>query len=219
MAKVIIFGCEKTALIAHHYLTTDSNHEVVAFSVNSNYLKTERVLKNLPIIAFEDIEKKYPVEEYSFFAPFNSTKMNTVKESIYNSIKEKGYKMITFVSSKAYVNTTDIGDNCFILEGNVLSPFSKVGNNVFMWQCNILGHHSEIKNHVTLTANVVINGDCVIGENSYLGSSSTIQNQIVIAKGTLVSMGTSIRRNTKEWSIYLGSTGKKIGDSISKSIL
>jgi sugar O-acyltransferase (sialic acid O-acetyltransferase NeuD family) len=219
MAKVIIFGCQKTAEIAHHYLSTDSEHEVVAFCVNKRYLPRDKYLRSLPIVVFENIENLYSNREYSFFAPFNSGKMNTVKEDIYNSIKNKGYKMITFISSKASINNAIIGENCFIQEFNVLQPFSKIGNNVMMWSSNNLGHHAEIKDHVTVTSQVVIAGKCIIGENSFLGISSTIRNDVEVAKGTLVALATVITRNTKEWGVYMGNPAKEIGGKISKSIL
>ena len=38
MAKIIIFGIEDFAELAHYYLENDSNHEVVAFSVYEKYL-------------------------------------------------------------------------------------------------------------------------------------------------------------------------------------
>lgn len=219
MAKVIIFGCEKTADIAHYYLSNDSEHEVVAFCVNKEYMPKEKFLRSLPIIEFEEVEKLYPKQDYSFFAPFNPGKMNTIREAIYNSIKQKGYKMITFISSKASINNAKIGDNCFIMESNILMPFCSIGNNVFMWANNTIGHHSEIKDHVTLTTNVVINGDCKIGDNCYFGANSSIKNKLELAKGTLVGLGAVISRNTKEWGVYLGNPAKKMGGPISKSIL
>ena len=42
MAKIIIFGTQDFAELAHFYLENDSEHEVVAFSVNEDYLPKDK---------------------------------------------------------------------------------------------------------------------------------------------------------------------------------
>ncbi len=39
MAKVVLFGILDTAELAHYYLEHDSEHEVVAFTVNREYIQ------------------------------------------------------------------------------------------------------------------------------------------------------------------------------------
>ena len=63
MAKIIIFGIQDFAELAHYYLENDSEHEVVAFSVNEQYFPENRFFHGLPIVAFENIEKEYPATD------------------------------------------------------------------------------------------------------------------------------------------------------------
>ena len=65
MAKVIIFGVLDTAELAHFYLTHDSDHEVVAFTVNQEYLK-ETTFWGLPVVPFEEVELLFPPSEFKF---------------------------------------------------------------------------------------------------------------------------------------------------------
>ena len=45
-----------------------------------------------------------------------------------------GYELISYVSSKAIVwPSAEIGDNCLIMEGNIIQPYARVGNDVVMW--------------------------------------------------------------------------------------
>lgn len=219
MAKVVLFGLRDVAELAHYYLTHDSEHEIVAFCVTQEYLPENKRHKSLPVVDLSDVEKIYPPNEFSFFAPLSPAKMNTLREELYYKIKNKGYNFISYVSSKVQMFNTEIGENCFIQEGNTFHPFSKVGNNVMIWSDNTLAHHCDIKDHVTITSNVVVGGNCIIEENSFLGLSSTIRNGITIKKATLVGMATLISKNTEEWSVYMGNPAKKIGKNISKSIL
>lgn len=217
MAKVIIFGIQDFAQLAHYYLTTDSDHEIVAFSVNEEYLPEEKEFEGLPIVPFEDIEKNYPPEEYHFFAPMSHRNMNRLREKVYNEIKAKGYNCISYVSSHAYVSNNKIGENCFILEDNTLQPFTNIGNNVVLWSGNHIGHHGIIEDHVFFTSHVVMSGHCVIKKYAFFGVNATITNGIEIAEGTLVAMSATITKSTEPWGIYKGTPGKK-GAVLSKDI-
>ena len=95
MKKIIIFGPSILGEIVQHYLTIDSDYEVVAFSANQEYIK-EKEFNGLPIIAFENIEKDYPPTEYSMFVAIGYQKMNKPREKIYNEAKNKGYKTCLF---------------------------------------------------------------------------------------------------------------------------
>jgi sugar O-acyltransferase (sialic acid O-acetyltransferase NeuD family) len=217
MAKVIIFGIKDFAELAHYYLINDSLHEVVAFSVNEEYIPKESFFHGLPIIAFEQVEKILPPSEYSFFAPMAPKKMNTVREKIYNEIKLKGYKCISYISSRTTVFNNQIGDNCFILEDNTLQPFTNIGNNVVMWSGNHIGHHSLVKDHITFTSHVVLSGHCIVEPYSFFGVNATIRDGITIAEGTLIAMGACIFKGTESWGIYKGNPATK-GTVLSKDI-
>jgi len=209
MAKVIVFGVLDTAELAHYYLTHDSEHEVVAFTINREYIQNES-FKNLPVVAFEDVETLFPPQEYSFFAPMTGRNMNRNRESIYNAAKAKGYQFISYISSKATLFNNVIGDNCFILEDNTIQPFTTIGNNVVMWSGNHIGHHGQIKDHVFFTSHVVLSGHCLVESYSFFGVNSTIRDYTSIAQGTLVGMASAITKETEEWGIYIGNPAKKV---------
>jgi sugar O-acyltransferase (sialic acid O-acetyltransferase NeuD family) len=209
MAKIIIFGIQDFAELAHYYLENDSEHEVAAFCVNEKYLPEEKTFKGLPVIAFENIEKLYPAGEYKFFAPMSPQRMNRIREEIYFAIKAKGYQLISYISSKATLFENRIGDNCFILENNTIQPFTTIGNNVVLWSGNHIGHHCVIKDHVMFTSHVVLSGHCTVENYCTLGVNATIRDGIIIAEGTFVAMAASIIRNTEAWGLYKGNPAVK----------
>src|SRR6185369_8921832 len=218
MAKVIIFGVQDFAQLAKFYLQHDSEHEVVAFSVNEQYMPEGKTFEGLPVVAFEKVETTYPPSEFKFFAPMSPSRMNRLRESVYQNIKAKGYDFVSYVSSKATVFPgAQIGDNCFILEDNTIQPFTSIGNNVVLWSGNHIGHHSVIKDHVSFTSHVVLSGHCVVEAFSFFGVNSTIRDGIHIAEGSLVGMAAAVTANTEPWGVYKGNPAKK-GETLSKDL-
>lgn len=218
MAKVIVFGVQDFASLARFYLTHDSPHEVVAFSVSTSYMPNEPVYEGLPVVAFENLEQVYDPAHYSFFAPMSHRKMNRLREGIYSQAKAKGYPLISYISSRATVFPgAQIGENCFILEDNTIQPFTTIGNNVMMWSGNHIGHHGQIKDHVFFTSHVVLSGHCIVEPYCFFGVNSTLRDGLHIAEGTLVAMSASVTRNTEPWGIYQGLPAKK-SEVLSKDI-
>lgn len=217
MAKVVIFGTLDTAELAHFYLTHDSEHEVVAFSVTQDHLR-EKTFRGLPVVAFESVEEIYPPDEYAFFVPMTARRMNRLREKFYLAAKAKGYSLISYISSRATVFPgAQIGENCFILEDNTIQPFTPIGNNVVMWSGNHIGHHGQIKDHVFFTSHVVLSGHCIVEPYCFFGVNATIRDGLHIAEGTLVAMSACITKDTEPWGVYQGVPAKK-GEVLSKDL-
>jgi len=211
MAQVILFGIKDLAELAYYYLQTDSEHEVVGFSVHRSFLPRDNIFRGLPVIAFEEIETVFPPDSFYFFAPMTHKGMNKNREKIYHDIKTKGYNFINYVSSKATIfDNLSIGDNNFILEDNTIQPFVTIGSNTVLWSGNHIGHHSRIENNVFITSHVVISGNCIIGQNSFIGVNSAIKECTIIGEATFIAMSTSITQNTEPYSVYTGNPAKKI---------
>lgn len=211
MSKVVIFGIQDNAELAHFYLEHDSSHDVVAFCVHRAFLPVSREFRGLPVIAFEDVSLLYPPEYYCFFAPLAPSKMNRDRERIYTEIKAKNYRMISYVSTKATTFHNSIGDNCFILENNTIQPFTIIGNNVMLWSGNHIGHHGVIRDHVTFTSHVVMSGHCDIGSYSFLGVNATLRNGLKVAEGCFIAMASAVINDTEAWAVYKGNPAEKMG--------
>ena len=200
--KLVIIGSGETALIAYEYFTYDSEYEVVAFSVNEQFLEEEE-LYGLPVVAFEMVQQVYPPSEYEAFVAISSGKLNRNRAKVFYEAKEKGYQLASYLSSNAFIwRNVEIGENCFIFEGNNIQPFVKIGNNVTLWSGNHIGHNTIINDHCFISSHCVISGFCKIREYCFLGVNSTIENNTEIAKDNFLGAGVLIQKNTLERELY-----------------
>ncbi len=204
MTDLVIVGFGETAYLAYEYFTYDSDFKVVAFAASREYIDYNTFC-DLPLIALEDVHKLYPPENHSAFVAMSSGKLNRDRIKFYYHMKNYGYKMASYVSSKAFIwKNVEIGDNCFILENNTLQPFVKIGNNVILWSGNHIGHRSIIGDNCFISSHVVVSGFCEIKENSFVGVNSSIADNIIIEKDNFVALGSVINKNTEENKVYRG---------------
>ncbi|WP_294250944.1 acetyltransferase [uncultured Chryseobacterium sp.] len=204
MEKIVIFGTSQLASLAHFYFIHDTPHEVVAFTLDKDYI-TDNEFRGLPVVSFDEIEKHYPPSEYKLFLPISFKQMSFFRKAKFEEAKKKGYTCVSYVSSKATTwPDLTIGENCFIFEDNTIQPFVTIGDNCVLWSGNHIGHHTNIHDHVFLTSQVVISGCCEIGENSFFGVNATVRDETNIGKASLIGMGAIITKDTPEFSIWLG---------------
>jgi len=210
MAKLVIFGTGDIAQIAAYYFKIDSDHEVVAFTVDKQYIK-EPVFEGLPVVPFEDIEKHYPPALFKMFIATSYAKLNKIREAKYNEAKAKGYELVSYISSKCtYLSQYPCGDNCFIFEDNTIQPYVKIGNNVTLWSGNHIGHHSTIADHNFISSHVVISGHCNIGSYCFLGVNSCTHHYVNIAPETIIGAGVIITDNTKQGDVWVPAKPSKL---------
>lgn len=201
---LVIFGSGDIAQLAHYYFSTDSNYEVVAFTVDANYIK-ESEFCGLPVVAFEDVAKNYPPDSYDFFVALSYSKLNAVRKEKFLAAKKIGYKLVSLISSHATVlNEGRIGENCFIFEDNTIQPFVTIGNNVTLWSGNHIGHHSKIRDHTFIASHVVVSGGVDIGEQCFIGVNATIRDHLKIGDKCVIGAGALLLADAEAGGVYFG---------------
>jgi len=197
MAKIVIFGAQDIAKLADYYFTHDSEHEVVAYTIDAAY-RSEDSFMDRPLVDFEAVERFFPPAGYQLFIAVSYRQMNQFRAKKYEEAKAKGYTLPSYISSKcSYLSQFPPGDNCFILEDNTIQPFVRIGNHVTLWSGNHIGHDSVIEDHVYMTSQVVVSGRVRIGAYSFLGVNATLRNGISIGAHNLIGAGAAVMQDTQ----------------------
>ncbi|HEY9723934.1 MAG TPA: acetyltransferase [Oscillatoriaceae cyanobacterium] len=202
MAKLVIFGAGDIARLAHYYFSTDSEHEVVAFTVDAGYRQSDNFL-HLPLIDFNRVREYFPSNRYKMFVALSYARMNRAREEKYHSVKALGYELVSYVSSRCtYLAPEPPGNNGFILEDCTIQPFVTIGANVTLWSGSHVGHDSVVGDHVFVAPHAAISGHVTIGPNCFVGVNATLRNGITLAPATLVGAGAVIQNDTIEKGVY-----------------
>ena len=202
--KVVIFGTQMLASYSWYVLTHDSPHEVVGFTVDGAYL-AENTLHGLPVIAFEQVEKHFPPESVTMIAPLGARNLNRLREEKHRASQAKGYRFISYVSSRALIwPDLTIGENCMLAEGSSVQPFARLGNGVIVRANAHVSHHVQIGDNCFIAGAACIGGAAIVGERCFLGLNSTIRDKITIAPRCVIAAGAVVIADTEENGIYVG---------------
>lgn len=206
---LVVFGSGEIAQLAHFYFTNDSDYEVVAFTVDADYLVSDSFCEQ-PVVPFEQLERLYSPAKFDLFVALSYSRLNAVRKEKYLAGKGLGYRMASYISSHATVlNQGRIGDNCFIFEDNTVQPFVTIGSNVTLWSGNHIGHHSTIGDHSFISSHVVVSGGVTIGEQCFLGVNSTLRDHIAIGDRCVVGAGVLLLADAEADGLYIGAATER----------
>jgi sugar O-acyltransferase (sialic acid O-acetyltransferase NeuD family) len=199
--RLVIGGASAIAEVAYELFTHDSDYEVAAFTVDRNYIERDELF-GLPVIPTEEVADLYPPTDHDAFVALGYGELNRRRTAFFTGMKEKGYVLATYVSSKAFRwHNVAIGENCLIFENNVLQPFVTVGDNVTLWSGNHIGHHSTIRNNVFIASHAVVSGFVDIGDSSFIGVNATIANDLTIGADCLIGAAAIVLRDLEPGSL------------------
>lgn len=202
MEKIILFGTSAGTKLAHFILSQDPGYEVTAFTIDREYIK-EASFCGLPVIPFEEVQELYPPVHYKMFVAIFANGMNMLRAKKCDEARDKGYTLISYIHPKAIVaSDLVIGDNCFISEGVICRPFSRLGNDVILMPGALIGHDTNVMDHCFIGNRAVVMGVVTIEPFCLIGPNATIMETITVARECLIGGGVVLQASTKEREVY-----------------
>lgn len=209
--RAVIFGTGSFAELADFYLQKDAGWDVVAFTANAEHMKGTS-FRGRPLVAVDELASRFPPDSVQAFVAVGYRKLNAIRAEVCQSLKGQGYKLLSYVSSRAsFWGETSIGENTFIFEDNTIQPFGHIGDGVVLWSGNHIGHHGRIEDYCFFTSHVVMSGHCVVGERSFLGVNCTIADEVKIGPRNLIGPGALIQKSTQADEAYFATRAEKFG--------
>lgn len=190
MENYIIFGDSTFAERMYSYIMYENIANVIAFTQEKNFIQRDYI-DGIKVIPFEELE---PSNDFSFLIGIGYSKMNTLREKIYELLKKHNFKIGKYISknAKIYIKDEKIG------EGSFLCPNVFIGPNCLIGRCNffeagvILAHDNCVGDFNYFSVGAIIAGDSIIENNCFLGSNCTVIDDILIKNKTLIGSGANI---------------------------
>jgi len=210
MAEIVVFGASDLAEVVEYYLSHEAGHQVIAFTVDGQYLGPGNFLGR-PVIAFEELRTKYGPERYPMLIAIGYRGINAIRATKYRDAKALGYRFVSFISEKATIaRNVVLGENCIVLENNTIQPYAQIGADVVMLSGNYLGHHTRIGDHCFLAGECVIGGRVSVGERCFIGLNATVRNLIALGEGCVVGAGAVMLKHGAAGGVYRGQPASRL---------
>tara|TARA_R110002012_G_scaffold106998_3_gene248612 strand:+ start:6394 stop:7041 length:648 start_codon:yes stop_codon:yes gene_type:complete len=207
----VIYGNGSVAELLLHYITKDSQDQVVAFTVDKEFAHGSEFL-GLPLCPFEQLENNYPTEKYHLLVAIGYSNMRN-RMTMFEKAKSKNYRLASYISTQASVDeSATLGENSIVFPMVIIEPFSRIGDNNIFWSGCLICHHSEIDSHCFFASRSLVGGESKILQNCFLGFQSVVLQQLNIGAETLVAAGSLVTKHTQGSCQYRGTPAKKVSE-------
>ena len=203
MSRIVLFGTGRGADVAYRFLSADTRHDIVAFTVDGDRIgaKTHR---GLPLVPFEEVEKHYPPDTTRMLILLGYQQMNGLRQQKFEAAKAKGYTLESYVASGIFqAEPLSVGENCFILDNQSISLDVEIGHNVVMWSSNHIGDMTTIADHAWVSSHVTVAANVTIGARAFLGIGAKVTNGVRIGEECFVGAGLMVSADTQPRSVNL----------------
>ena len=183
----------------------------VAESAGYNILGVLDMPQNVgkAVLDYKVIGTDDEIPQYANKAEFIITvgfiKNPSIRERIYNKVKQAGVKLATIIASTARVSRyASLGEGTVVMHQAVVNAGTKVGMNcIINTFCNI-EHDAIIGDQCHISTGTMVNGDCRVGERVFIGSQSVLVNGITVGDDIVIGAGSVVRKSISVRGIYAG---------------
>ena len=208
MKRIVLFGAGKIAEVLLYFLRHHSDHDVVACTVDREFLPGER-WEELPTVAFEEVETKFPPGDFGMFVALGYQDLNALRASKCAEAKAKGYTLITYVHPQSGLpQDCQVGENCFVMNSALIHPRVRIGRNVFVWSGAMIGHHSQIGDDCWLTSCANVAGGVTLGKGCFLGVNATVAHNVAVGDECLIAANALVTKCTDDRQVFLAENTK-----------
>jgi sugar O-acyltransferase (sialic acid O-acetyltransferase NeuD family) len=207
---LVLFGSGAVARMVRYLLEQESEHKVVAITLDRDHL-AEAGPSDLPLVPFEELTDHYPPSRFPLFIAVGYRQMNGLRATRYRVAKRLGYELITHVSPRASTwPDLEIGENCLVMDNTVVQPFSRIGNDCILWSGSHIAHEARLGDHCYVAARAVVSGFASVGERTFLGTGSIIRDGITVGDRCLIGAGAVITHDVPADSILAASPARTL---------
>lgn len=217
MRNLVILGDTPFAERLYHYISYEGVDKVVAFTQESGFI-THNELQSLPVLPLEELPLRIN-EEFEIILGIGYIKMNSLKKRLYDLCVERGYKVGSYISTKAIVYTDDIGEGCFLSPGCIIGPGCKLGKGNYLEASVVLSHDNILGDFNFMSTNAVFGGFSKVGNFCFIGLHSTIKDNIEIADSTLIGSSANVLKSIAyTGGVLVGNPAKQLGNRVSNKV-
>lgn len=196
MRPLQIFGAGQTAEAIIDMVREENLYEVVNVCVDDGF-DIPGKSHGPPIISLSVADKAVPI-----FVAIGFNDLNHSRASVYKRLKNAGFTFVSLISNRAAVSkTSEIGENCLVMEFNNVQASTRLGDNTFLWSGNHIGHHTTIGSNCYISSHCVVSGAVSIGDYSFVGVNTSIGDNLSIGQGCIVGQGSIINSDIQDYSI------------------
>lgn len=131
------------------------------------------------IIGSDDDLEKFVLKYPCALITVGQIQSPKIRITLFNKLKEIGYKLPTVISSLAYVSQyAKIDEGTIVMHHALINSNAKVGKNCIINTKALIEHDAIVEDHCHISTGAIINGGVCVRKNTFYGSNATSKEYV-----------------------------------------
>jgi len=203
--KIIMIGNGGHASVLTEILIAQGE-EIIGFTAPT----VEENQFSLNYLGNDDEILNYSPANIELVLGLGMVKPSTIREKIFHSFSEKGYRFKTLIHPSAIIApSVQIGDGVQIMAGVIIQTNTEIADNTIINTAAIVDHDCKIEQHVHLAPGTVLSGCVHIGKGTHVGTGAKAIQGIAIGANCLIGAGAVVVKDIADEVMAIGVPAKK----------
>lgn len=204
--KIVLCGAGGHAKSIYSALKESTEYEIVGYSdvQKKDFANLEYLGNDESVVLLKDKGVDYA------FVCVGSIGNPLVRKKIFESLKNKNFKLPAIIDRTAVVDAKFIGENVFIGKNSVVNYDAVIDDMAIINSGAIIEHDVYIEKYVHVAPGAVVCGNCTIGENTHIGAGSVVIQGVKIGKNTIIGAGSVVVKDIPDDVIAFGNPCKVV---------
>lgn len=206
MKNYIIFGDSPFAERLSKYILFEGVDNLLGFTQDDEFCSRYCIL-DLPVIPLSKLKERFD-DGVEILLAVGYTQMNDLRERIYRMLKNKGFRIGSWVSVNAISYSNLIGEGSIILPNTMIGPGCEIGKCNFLESSVSISHDNNVGDFNFFSTSVVVGGMATIKNHCFFGLNSTIKSDIVMNDYTLLGSACNMLKDSISMGAYVGNPAR-----------
>lgn len=214
MEKIFILGTTEYSFMIHSMIEQEGQYEILGHTVSgSEYNRNFKLCheRGIQLYEFEQL-KDYvnPGDSVNVLNTVGYSKMNQIREKMYNQCIDLGYRLVNYISSRSICLSAISGIGNIVFPGAYIGTNVKIGDDNVFYAGSVMTHDIKVGNHNFIAANSTVGGMVSISNNCFIGMGAVIRNKLIVADYTLVGAGSYLDVDTDKEDVFVPAKSVKL---------
>lgn len=201
--KIILVGGGGHCRSVIDVIEAENRYEIIGILDKEEFVG-QKILSYSIIASDQDIDTVMK-DCNNFLITVGHIKSSTLREKLFNNIKEKGGHFPVIISPKAHVSRhACLREGTIVMHHALVNTLAVTGKNCIINTGAVLEHDVQVGDHCHISTGAYINGKCKVGNGSFVGSNVTTVQTIHIGERNVIAAGAVVTKNTENFSLYAG---------------
>lgn len=209
MEKIVLVGAGGHCKVIIDIIKSTGEYEIVGITDKEASVDT---ILGIPIIGNDDIlQDLYCEGVNNAFICIGALNNISVRDSIFDKLKDIGFKIPKLIHSKAIVSPyATINDGTCVMAGTIINPGVNIDENCIINTGSVIEHDCYIGKNTHISPGSLLAGGCKVGYNCHIGIGATVIQERKIGNNVVIGAGAVVVRDIEDNVTAVGVPAKTI---------